>query len=108
MLIAIAPTVIGLGLCGIVLFSFHVAPSFFGPVEQPIGGVLNLLGWVSGMLIFAVIGMLIGSILWIILLRPFFSRDELWRWLTFGPQIPALSRFYDHFLNFIYGQTRRD
>ncbi len=53
---------------------------------ESIVGIPLLLGWI-------LVGLVAGSVLWLLVMTPFFTRDELRSYFT-RPEVPAISRIF--------------
>jgi hypothetical protein len=68
---------------------YTLGPALFGPLDEPIGGLMVVALLVVFIVTF-LLGGVLGVIAWIIVMSRLLPMETIQKWLTYGPQIEPL------------------
>ena len=93
----------GIGICLLVFYT--VGPLLLGPLDQPVGSPALAIAFIAALLLLLAAGCFIGGALWLIVMSRVLPKPTLHKWLTYGPQIPALLRLNLRLLDSLYSKN---
>ncbi len=108
-LLAAAVLILGSAVPAALAFVGYVAPRFLD-IDKP------LVGWEYGIGFVLLVGLLaamsaagfLGSLAWIVLMRPLLDRKEAERWIFFGPGLRVTDWIYTRILDGVYDRRDED
>jgi len=100
-------------LC-VSLYTFMFAPAIAAEVALgrlltqliPQPGLLTILCLIPAFIALLVIGMLIGAIIWLLLMKRFVHQDVLATFFLGGPRVPVFSKFCSKIFAWTYAENR--